>query len=65
MKKILILLLLIPEIISYSQELLVMGYPSSSINFEDTSEYKYVFTDTNNIWQIVEPKKQILCYTFN
>ena len=38
---------------AYSQELLYMGWSLSSIlNFEDTTENKYIDIDTSNIWQI-------------
>ena len=60
MKRLYFLLVLCYSILSYSQELLYMGWPHSSINFEDTTEYKYISIDTSNIWQIIEPDKQIL-----
>jgi hypothetical protein len=43
-----------------SQGLLNMDFDYSNISFEDTAEYKFVKQDTSDIWQIVEPNKQIL-----
>ncbi|MBN2613292.1 MAG: T9SS type A sorting domain-containing protein [Bacteroidales bacterium] len=44
----------------YAQEILYMGKAFSTINFEDTVEYKYVGIDTKNVWRIAEPHKEIL-----
>ncbi len=42
----------------FSQE--VLNFPYSTLNFEDSSEYKFVLTDTTGIWQIAKPSKEIL-----
>ncbi len=61
MKNLSFLLFLYCSILGHSQELLNMGWSFNSIiNFEDTTENKYIDIDTSNIWQIVEPDKQIL-----
>jgi hypothetical protein len=57
MRNLIIIVLYFNALSIYSQEALNWGY---NLNFEDTSEYKYVGIDTNNIWYITKPQKQIL-----
>lgn len=60
MKTLIIIVINLNILLVCSQEFLTMDFAYSYINFEDTAKYKFVKTDTSNIWQIVEPKKQIL-----
>ena len=58
MRSLIIIVLYLSTLSIYSQEILDWHY--STINFEDTSEYKYVSIDTNSIWYVTKPEKQIL-----
>jgi hypothetical protein len=58
MRGLIIIVLYLSTLSIYSQEILDWHY--STINFEDTSEYKYVSIDTNSIWYVTKPEKQIL-----
>jgi hypothetical protein len=60
MRTLIIIIINLSVLSLYSQELLYLGWPHSSINFEDTSEYKYVSNDTNKVWHIGKPQKDIL-----
>lgn len=60
MKQLFVILISLNTLLISSQEIVDFGFGGSRINFEDTSEYKFVKVDTNNVWIITEPKKQIL-----
>ena len=60
MRTLIIIIINLSALSLYSQELLYLGWPHSSINFEDTSEYKFFSNDTNNVWHIGKPQKDIL-----
>ncbi len=61
MKKLFILVILIRATVVMSQELLLMGAAwTPEFNFEDTAEYRYVQIDTNKVWFIAKPQKDIL-----
>ncbi|MFO7657587.1 MAG: T9SS type A sorting domain-containing protein [Bacteroidales bacterium] len=60
MKRLTFFTILLSISICNAQELLYMGWPQSTISFEDTAEFKYIKTDTSKIWHIMEPNKQIL-----
>ncbi|MBA7545870.1 hypothetical protein ES705_38248 [subsurface metagenome] len=60
MKKLFISTFLLFSVYGLSQELLNMGYAWSSMDFEDTIEYKYVKIIDNELWQIARPQKDIL-----
>ncbi len=46
--------------LGYSQDYLHFGFGGSDFDFDDSTEYEHVLIDTNNIWQITHPHKNIL-----
>ena len=60
MKNIVVLVICLIHCSIYAQEIIPFSWGGYEINFEDTSEYNYVAFDTNNIWFITKPDKQIL-----
>jgi hypothetical protein len=61
MKTKIFILLLLNVLFVYGQEpILFFDAWHLDINFEDTSEYKYLSIDTNKVWIITKPQKNIL-----
>lgn len=61
MKKIVLIVFMITRVITgYSQESFDLGFGGDWINFENSHLYNHVLIDTNNIWQITRPQKNIL-----
>jgi hypothetical protein len=64
MKTIILILVILNIHFAYGQEQIFsfLAGPGEelNINFEDTAEYKYISIDTNNVWFITNPQKEIL-----
>jgi hypothetical protein len=61
MKKIVLIAFMISRvIIGYSQDYLHLGFGGAHFDFEDSTKYNNVLMDTNNVWQITQPQKDIL-----
>lgn len=57
MKKLIILLSVLNFFAAYNQEV-INFYDDFDIDFTDTSQYKYLSIDTNNVWTIAKPKNK-------
>jgi len=60
MKNIILLLLFGYSISGFSQISVDFCWPGSDISFETTFEHNFVQIDTNEIWYIAKPNKEIL-----
>ncbi|MBN1416311.1 MAG: T9SS type A sorting domain-containing protein [Bacteroidales bacterium] len=60
MKKLLFFTLLAYTVAGNAQDWLSLGRVGASLNFDYPDEYQFVKIDTNNLWFIAEPKKEIL-----
>lgn len=59
-KKLLILLIVNAIIVGYSQEVIHLGMAGGSVGFEDPFDSRFISMDTNNVWFITTPQKNIL-----
>ncbi len=60
MKNLLFISFVCCSIPGFSQELLSLGRIGADLDFERPEEYRFIKIDTNNLWFITEPGKEIL-----
>lgn len=60
MKKLIIFFILLNACMIHAQEVIIMDAIGSNISFEDVSDSNFISIDTNKVWYIAKPQKDIL-----